>query len=63
MKDGDAGSYRILKEKCSGKKTGFEFEWRNIGKVDSFKYLGSTVSNNRGVVKDVIGRVNEGAKV
>ena len=31
--------------------------------VDSFKYLGSIVSKNGGVVEDVISRVNEGAKV
>ena len=31
--------------------------------VDSFKYVGSIVSKNGGVLEDVIGRVNEGAKV
>ena len=31
--------------------------------VDSFKYLGSIVRWNEGVVEDVIRRVNEGAKV
>ena len=31
--------------------------------VDSFKYLGSIVSRNGGVVGDVMGRVKEGANV
>ena len=34
-----------------------------LEEVGSFKYLGSTVSKNGGVVEDVISRVNEGAKV
>ena len=34
-----------------------------LEEVDSFKYLGSIVSKNGGVVEDVISRVNEGAKV
>ena len=31
--------------------------------VDSFKYLRTITSKNRGVAEDVIGRVNEGARV
>ena len=34
-----------------------------LEKVDLFKYLGSIVSKNGGVVDDMISRVNEGAKV
>ena len=34
-----------------------------LEEVDSFKYLGSVLSKNGGVVEDVISRVNEGAKV
>ena len=34
-----------------------------LEEVDSFKYLGSVVSKNWGVVDDVISRVNERAKV
>ena len=33
-----------------------------LEEVDSFKYLGSIVSKNGGVVEDMMGRVNEGAK-
>ena len=38
-----------------------EFEKRNTGRIRFFKYLGSFVTKNGGVVKDVIIRVNEGA--
>ena len=34
-----------------------------LEEVDSFKYLGSIVSKNGGVVEDLMGRVNEEAKV
>ena len=34
-----------------------------LEEVVSFKYLGSTIGKNGGVVEDVIGRVNDGAKV
>ena len=34
-----------------------------LEEVDSFKYRGSIVSKNGGVVEDVISRVNVGAKV
>ena len=34
-----------------------------LEEVESFKYLGSTIGKNGGVVEDVIGRVNDGAKV
>ena len=34
-----------------------------LEELDSFKYLGLTVTKNEGVVDDVIGRVNEGVKV
>ena len=34
-----------------------------LEEVNSFKYLGSTISNNGGVVEDVISSVNEGANV
>ena len=43
---------------------GFESDWGEIQEeVDSFKYLGSIVSKDRGVVEDVISRANEGRKV
>ena len=34
-----------------------------LEEVESFKYLGSTIGKNGGVVEDVIGRVNDAAKV
>ena len=41
----------------------FESKWRNKRKKDPFMYLGYNVSNNGGVVEDVISRENEEVKV
>ena len=41
----------------------FNLNGEMLEEVDCFEYLGSIVSKNGGVVEDVIGKVNEGAKV
>ena len=52
---------------CSkdGRRVGVNFSLNReiLEEVDTFKYLGSVVSRNGGVVDDVNARINEGAKV